>query len=191
MKTKRKLMASILVLALLFGMISVTEVSAAKRIKLSSKKIILQIGEKKILKVKHTKKKVSWKVLSGKKYITLKKKGKRAVTITGRKKGTARVQAVVGKTKLLCKVTVKNAGNNKAVEPFATKSPAPSILPTAVQTPAANVPAATTLPTTTPAALNPGNVPEEKYADDVEALGELIRTQRERGATVSKDINSG
>ena len=43
------------------------------------------------------------------KYITLKKKGKTAATIRGKKKGTAKVQAKVGKKKMTCTVKVKNA----------------------------------------------------------------------------------
>lgn len=113
MRTKKQLTVCLLSFALLLGLIPTAEVSAAKKVSLSSKKITVTKGKSKTLKVKNTKKKVKWKILSGKKYITLKKKGKVAVTIKGKKKGTAKVQATVGKKKLTCKVAVKNAGNKK------------------------------------------------------------------------------
>ena len=106
MKTKQKLIAYFLSFALILGMISTVNVSAAKKISLSNKKITITKGSSKTIKVKNTKKKVKWKVLSGKKCITLKKKGKTAATVKGRKKGTAKIQALVEKKKLVCTVTV-------------------------------------------------------------------------------------
>ena len=113
MRTKRKLIVCFLSFALILGMIPSASVSAAKKISLSSKKITITKGKSKTIKVKNTKKKVKWKILSGKKYITLKKKGKTAATIKGKKKGKAKVQAKVGSKKLTCTVTVKNAKNPK------------------------------------------------------------------------------
>ena len=106
MKTKQKLMAYFLSFALLLGMISTVNVSAAKKISLSNKKITITKGNSKTIKVKNTKKKVKWKILSGKKCITLKKKGKTAAIIKGKKKGKAKIQALVEKKKLVCTVTV-------------------------------------------------------------------------------------
>ena len=108
MRRKKQLTACLLAFALLLGMIPASEVSAAKKVSLSNKKLTVTKGKSKTLKVKNTKKKVKWKILSGKKYISLKKKGKVAVSVKGKKKGTAKVQAMVGKKKLTCKVTVKN-----------------------------------------------------------------------------------
>ena len=105
MKTKQKLMAYFLSFALLLGMISTVNISAAKKISLSNKKITITKGNSKTIKVKNTKKKVKWKILSGKKCITLKKKGKTTATVKGRKKGTAKIQALVEKKKLVCTVT--------------------------------------------------------------------------------------
>ena len=106
MRTKHKLIAYFLAFALLLGMISTVNVSAAKKISLSNKKITITKGSSKTIKVKNTKKKVKWKVLSGKKCITLKKKGKTAATVKGKKKGKAKIQALVEKKKLVCTVTV-------------------------------------------------------------------------------------
>ena len=106
MKTKQKLMAYFLSFVLLLGMISTVNVSATKKISLSNKKITITKGNSKTIKVKNTKKKVKWKILSGKKCITLKKKGKTAAIIKGKKKGKAKIQALVEKKKLVCTVTV-------------------------------------------------------------------------------------
>ena len=113
MRRKKQLTACLLAFALLLGMIPASEVSAAKKVSLSNKKLTVTKGKSKTLKVKNTKKKVKWKILSGKKYISLKKKGKVAVSVKGKKKGTAKVQATVGKKKLTCKVTVKNVKTSK------------------------------------------------------------------------------
>ena len=95
MRRKKQLTACLLAFALLLGMIPASEVSAAKKVSLSNKKLTVTKGKSKTLKVKNTKKKVKWKILSGKKYISLKKKGKVAVSVKGKKKGTA-------KSKFIC-----------------------------------------------------------------------------------------
>ncbi len=117
--------------------------------------------------------------MSGKKYITLKKKNKTAATIKGKKKGKAKVQAKVGSLKLTCTVTVKNA--KKADTPSNTT---PTALPAATATPAisSNAPLASMGPAVTSAP--PVN------EEDVAALKKLITEQRERGATVSDHINN-
>lgn len=128
---KKKWIVWTLSFAMLAGMLPVPEVSAAKKkISLSTKKTTVQKGKKKTIKVKNTKKKVKWKILSGKKYITLKKKEKTAAVITGKKKGTAKIQAIVGGKKLKCTIIVKNPKKNNS-----TKVPAPSAgaTPTAPQ----------------------------------------------------------
>ena len=131
MRRKKQLTACLLAFALLLGMIPASEVSAAKKVSLSNKKLTVTKGKSKTLKVKNTKKKVKWKILSGKKYISLKKKGKVAVSVKGKKKGTAKVQAMVGKKKLTCKVTVKNVKTSKT-------TPAPPVTTTPSATPLAN-----------------------------------------------------
>ena len=129
MRRKKQLTACLLAFALLLGMIPASEVSAAKKVSLSNKKLTVTKGKSKTLKVKNTKKKVKWKILSGKKYISLKKKGKVAVSVKGKK--TAKVQAMVGKKKLTCKVTVKNVKTSKT-------TPAPPVTTTPSATPLAN-----------------------------------------------------
>ena len=71
---KKKLLAGILSLAMVIGMVPTAQVSAAKKISLSGTKLTVEKGKTKTLKVKGTTKKVTWKALSGKKYITPKAK---------------------------------------------------------------------------------------------------------------------
>lgn len=133
MKAKQKGIAYFLsIFVLVLGMIFTIDVSAAKKVSLSNKKITITKGKSKTIKVKNTKKKVTWKILSGKKYISLKKKGKTAATIRGKKKGTAKVQAKVGKKKMTCTVKVKNAKqlkktnqSNPPVSKITTQTPTP------------------------------------------------------------------
>ena len=169
MRRKKQMTACLLSFALLLGLIPANEVSAAKKVSLSTKKLTVTKGKSKTLKVKNTKKKVKWKILSGKKYISLKKKGKVAVSVKGKKKGTAKIQATVGKKKLTCKVTVKNVKTSKI-------------------TPASPVTATpTTKPTATPLATST-NAPE----NDAEALKNLIAEQKKQGASneLSEDIQN-
>ena len=65
MRRKKQLTACLLAFALLLGMIPASEVSAAKKVSLSNKKLTVTKGKSKTLKVKNTKKKVKWKILSG------------------------------------------------------------------------------------------------------------------------------
>lgn len=180
MRRKKQLTACLLSFALLLGMIPASEVSAAKKVSLSNKKLTVTKGKSKTLKVKNTKKKVKWKILSGKKYISLKKKGKVAVSVKGKKKGTAKVQATVGKKKLTCKVTVKNVKTSKT-----TPAPPVATTPSGTSTPTATLTAKPTAkPTATPTAT--------PLATDAEALKNLIAEQKKQGASseLSEDIQN-
>lgn len=124
MKMKRQLTACVLSVALCLSMLPASQASAAKKVSLSTKKLTVTKGKSKTLKVKNAKKKVAWKIISGKKYISLKKKGKTAVTIRGKKKGMAKVQAKIGKKKLKCTVTVKDVKKaKKTKKPVVTTAP--------------------------------------------------------------------
>lgn len=181
MRTKKQLIACGLSIALLLGMIPNTEVSAAKKVSLSTKKLTVTKGKSKTLKVKNAKKKVTWKILSGKQCITLKKKGKAAAAIKGKKKGTAKVQAAIGKTKLTCKVTVKNKTKQNTTKPATAKTPVSS---------ANTQPTATSTPTNTQTPSSESDTPQEKNAQDVAVLKALIAEQREREAMVCEDLDS-
>lgn len=77
-------------------------VEAASKVKLNKTKATLYTGKTLQLKVKGTKKKVTWKS-SNKKVATVSKNGK----VTAKKKGKATITATVSGKKYNCKVTVK------------------------------------------------------------------------------------
>ena len=76
--------------------------ASASNIKISNKKITLEVGKKKKLSVKGTKKKVSWKS-SDKKIATVNKKG----IVKAKSTGKAVVTAKAGRKKYKCVVKVK------------------------------------------------------------------------------------
>ncbi|MCH5267688.1 MAG: hypothetical protein J1E62_05015 [Lachnospiraceae bacterium] len=122
-------MSAVLVLTgVTFPAVDTVEAAAKKSAKLSKKKLTVQVGKTKTLKLKNNKKKTKWKIVSGKKYIKLKSKKKNSVKIVGKKKGTAKVRVTIGKKKLTCKVTVKKkttSSNSKDTVNTPKKSPKP------------------------------------------------------------------
>lgn len=105
---KKNLVTAVLVASMLVGSFGVTStpVEAKSKIKLSTTRVFLSGGASKTIKIKGTKKKVKWSVVSGKKNIKLKNKKKTSVKVVGVKRGTAKVQAKLGKKKYICRVTV-------------------------------------------------------------------------------------
>lgn len=93
--------AVVLVLALTITCVS--NVSAKAKPKLNKKKATIYVGNTVSLKMKNTKKKVKW-TSSKKSVATVSKKG----VVTGKKAGTAKITAKVGKKRWTCKVTVKS-----------------------------------------------------------------------------------
>ncbi len=163
-KSMKSILAKTLVvtLALSLGNVAAPDADAAKKPKLSVKKVTVTEKKSQKVKIKNVKAKKIKKLTvksSKKKIATVKKNGKAAFTITGKKKGKATVTAKVkvGKktTTLKVKVTVKKAEAEKA--PEVTKAPAVSAAPSS--TPAASsVPSSA--PATTPApTLEPTPVP--------------------------------
>ena len=80
--------------------------TAAEKPRLSYVSLKLKKGTSTKLNLLKNTKKVTWKIISGKKYITLKNKTNKSVTIKGVKKGTAKVQALVGNKKYICTIKV-------------------------------------------------------------------------------------
>lgn len=154
MKKMVKGLSLVLVCSLVAGI--TVPVSAAKKMKLSSKKITLKVGQKKKLEVKNTAKKVKWSIKSGKKYISLSGKKKTSVVVKAKKQGKAVVLAKIGNKKLTCQVTIKKADTKKPV--------VPTTAPTATVTPA--VPTSTPAGTLTP---TPSASPSETPAATPEA----------------------
>ncbi|MCR5796988.1 MAG: endo-1,4-beta-xylanase [Eubacterium sp.] len=118
---KKRILSAALVAAMAVStIVTVPGVEAAKKPKLSKKKVTLKVGKKKVVKIKNAKKakisKIKWKS-SKKKVVSVKKKSKYSVTLTAKKKGKAVVTCTYKKgkktKKLKCKVTVK--ANTKSV----------------------------------------------------------------------------
>lgn len=163
MKRIQSVIARTLILALVLGMVPVAQnidSDAAAKVKLSSKKLTLKAkGKSKKLSVKKAKKyKVSWKV-KNKKIAKIKKSGKYAVKVTGKKKGKTTITCTLKKgkkkKKLTCKVTVKSSktikttpaptsGTGKTPAPTPTSTPTSTPLPTPTVTPTPNPPATPT-----------------------------------------------
>ncbi len=95
------------------GVSPVSYASATNKPVMKRKSITVTEGSSKVLIVDNTTKAVKWKVVSGKSYISLKKRGKFSATVTAKAKGVAKVRATIGKTKINCKVTVKAKGNTE------------------------------------------------------------------------------
>lgn len=115
---KKNLVTAVLVASMLVGSVGVTSTpaDAKSKIKLSTTRVSLNGGASKTIKIKGTnKKKVKWSVVSGKKNIKLKNKKKTSVKVVGVKRGTAKVQAKLGKKKYICRVTVRKATPAKTI----------------------------------------------------------------------------
>ncbi|MBO5488228.1 MAG: leucine-rich repeat protein, partial [Eubacterium sp.] len=149
---RKKYLAILTALALLSGILPMDVSMAAKKVTLSNKKLSVTVGKTKTLKLKNNKKSVKWTVTSGKKNVTLKSKKKTSVKIVGKKKGTAKVQAKIGKKKYVCMVTVKAKTSTKKATTAPTNTPASNAgKTTAAPTPGNTVaPTATVSPTSTP-----------------------------------------
>ena len=145
---KHKLLSFLLVLALIFTSFSVPQTSdAAKKPKLSKKRVTVYVGKTKKIKIKNASKKakVKWKL--GKntkrkkklKIVKKKTKGKKAyVKIKGLKKGKGILKAIYkvpGKKKkiLKCRVAIKKAKSSDVATDsglgVATGTPAASTVP--------------------------------------------------------------
>ncbi|WP_288682488.1 beta-1,3-glucanase family protein [uncultured Eubacterium sp.] len=116
MNKMKRILTIVLTLALIVTMMpmNLTNVNARTTTRLSSKKIVLQVGKTKKLKVKNKPAgvKVVWKS-SKKKVATVSKKGK----VKAKKPGKTTITAKVGKKKYKCKVIVKRKNSIKVTKP--------------------------------------------------------------------------
>ena len=114
---KKNLVTTVLVASMLVGSLGVTSTpaDAKSKIKLSTTRVSLNEGESKTIKIRGTKKKVKWSVVRGNKNIKLKSKRRTSVKVVALKKGTAKVQAKLGKKKYICRVTVKKVTPAKTI----------------------------------------------------------------------------
>lgn len=136
MKKIKKGFALLLVFVMAVSVIPQSAFAAKKKVKLSKKTVTVAVGEAVKIQLKNNKKKVKWRITSGKKNVTLSKKKKTGVIIKGKKAGKAKVQAKIGKKKYVCKVTVEkaatadndNPNNGKTTaEPTQVPSQAPTV----------------------------------------------------------------
>ena len=136
MKKIKKVSALLLVFVMAVSVIPQSAFAAKKKVKLSKKTVTVAVGEAVKIQLKNNKKKVKWRITSGKKNVTLSKKKKTGVIIKGKKVGKAKVQAKIGKKKYVCKVTVEkaatadndNPNNGKTTtEPTQVPSQAPTV----------------------------------------------------------------
>ena len=116
MNKMKRILTIVLTLALIVTMMpmNLTNVNARTTTRLSSKKIVLQVGKTKKLKVKNKPAgvKVVWKS-SKKKVATVSKKGK----VKAKKPGKTTITAKVGKKKYKYKVVVKRNNSIKVTKP--------------------------------------------------------------------------
>ncbi len=104
---------------------SVPVVTAKKAPRLSRKKVTIAVGKSIRLKVKNNHKKVRWSS-SQKKIATVSAKG----IVRGKRKGTAKIYARVGKKKLVCrvKVVIKATGATHGETPARTEPTGPEVV---------------------------------------------------------------
>ena len=120
-------MAVMMAIALIGAILSVKGMTAeASGIRLTKSSLSLKVGQSRQLKVKGTKKKVTWSVSNGK-IVKVTKKGK----VTAKKAGTAKVYAKVKGKKLICRVKVVSKPK-KTVKPVS--SAIPTLSPTGTPT---------------------------------------------------------
>lgn len=154
---KKKFIVGILSMVLLLsGIITAeqTEVYAkTKEVQLSRKKVTVVQEKTKTIRLKNVWKKVSWKVIKGKKVVKIVKKSgkyKNTIKLKGLKEGKAVIRAKYGKKTYKVKITVKKSekNSNEVVNPQETMvNPTPQETTTTPENPSVE-------PTT----------PEEKYA---------------------------
>ncbi|MCH5265834.1 MAG: endo-1,4-beta-xylanase [Lachnospiraceae bacterium] len=172
MQKVRVCVARLLIFALALGVAPISadyEAQAAKKPKLSTKKVTIVKGEKKKVTVKNAKKyKVSWKVKS-KKIAAFKKKGKYGVQLTAKKAGKTTLTCTLkkGKTKKTLKCSIQVTNEKKG-----TTTPTPGT-PTAAPTATATS-TATATPTVTPTPTPTVPSMKEAYEGLIDTMGTCI-----------------
>lgn len=108
-KVLKKAVAAVMAVALVLGGVMFHPApnlqAKAKKVRIA-KSAKVTVGKTVKVKLKNNRKKVKWKVITGKKRIKIVKKSKTYAAVKGLKKGKSKIQAVIGKKKYTCKVTV-------------------------------------------------------------------------------------
>ena len=104
----KKVMCFIIAITIMVSSVSAFAVNRNNRPVLSSKKVTIKIGEKKSIKLENVKSKVKWKITTGKKIVSIQKKGKykNKIVIMAKKEGKAVIKATYKKKVYKVKVTV-------------------------------------------------------------------------------------
>lgn len=149
--------AVLMAAALVFTGLPGTEVQAAKKAKLSTKKLTVTVGKKKTIKIKNKAKKAKYTFKSKKASIAkVSKKG----VVTGKKKGSTKITVTEKKGKKTRKLgTVKVTVKAVVKKPVATKAPAqtaPAVVTTSTPNQPTNVPDQTT---SQPSTVQPTKAP--------------------------------
>lgn len=110
----KSVVSFILILSVMLAFCACTE--AKSDVKINAKKLTISTGKSKALKLSGTKKKVAFKITTGKKYIKIKRTANNAVKITALKKGAAKIKATLGKKNFTCTVTVKAKKSVKTIK---------------------------------------------------------------------------
>lgn len=141
--------------------------AAGKKVSIS-KKVTVTVGKTRKINLKNNQKKVKWKITKGKKLIKITKKSKKSATIRGVKRGTAKVQAVVGKKSYTCtvKITVLKKNSTEGSKPETKVAEVPEV----TLTPTGNI-SATSKPTATGnTTVTPTATPEDDITSKLRTI---------------------
>lgn len=130
----KKSMCLVMVICLVVSSVSVFAIDKDIKTTLTNKKISIEIGKKKSVKLKNVEKGVKWKITKGKKIISIERKGKyknriiikgkkagKAVIVAKYKKKTYRVKVVVNKKKGKKEINTKQQETTKMPEITSTE----------------------------------------------------------------------
>lgn len=110
---RNRVLAAGMVIMVVLSMFAWTTVYVDAKASLNQTKVTIGTGKTKTVKVKNAGKKVSWKVLSGKKNISITKM-ENSLKITGKKEGKSKLQVKTGNRELTCTITVKDIHHTNA-----------------------------------------------------------------------------
>ncbi|MFQ6931156.1 MAG: hypothetical protein ACLRR3_08920 [Eubacterium sp.] len=188
----KRVIAVLLTITLVMCLLPANNIVQAKsqKVKLSKKNITVMIGNKKTVKLKKAKKKVKWKIVAGKKNISIKKKGKlkNKLIVKGKKVGKAKIKAICGKKKYTLKVVVKKKKIQKpTTKPGESVSTNNSEVPTTTsKEPEVTTTAKEPEATTTEKAPEVTTTAKEPEATTTEKTPEVTTTVKEPETTTPK-----
>lgn len=165
----KRIMCLFIALIVTVSSVSVFAANKNKKPVLSNRKVTIKSGEKKTVKLKNVKSKVKWKITTGKKLVSIQKKGKykNKIIIKAKKAGKAVITATYKKKVYKVKVTVTK---KKVTKEPSNKSP----METTVKLPE------TPTPTTETTTSTPETTTKEEISTE--------RTEHEITAELEKNV---